>query len=564
MNTNDFLNYKTHPVSVGNIFIGGDNKIALQSMTNTPTLDVNGTFKQVVRIYEAGADLVRISVKNNKEIPAFEEIIKLLRRKKIHIPIIADIHFSASLALKAAKISDKIRINPGNYHRANKKETIDDDLIEYMNIRNNIIPLIEACRKYNCAIRIGTNHGSLSPRIIKKYGVGCKAMVEATMEFVRVIADLGFYALILSLKSSSVSENIIATRMLVAQLKEEGYSFPIHLGVTEAGFGFAGRIKSAIGTGVLLADNIGNTIRVSLTEPPEKEIPVASALTKLFNRDFRKNQQNYFETVRKNKTKKTKLPPLLQILAKRCPVITDNHKKNDTIAADIDSKEIIELLSKQQITLCNKRNIKEVLKSAENNVFIIETAGKDSLYDFRELYTGIVNNNISPTIIWKRIIEDNEQNWQLRFAAEFGSLLIDETVDACWVSAKKSDNNTEAIRVAFEVLQACGIRKTHADFISCPSCNRTEFDIENIANNVWKATSHLSHLKIAVMGCMVNGPGEMGDADYGFIGQGKGLVTIYHKNKIFAKNIEADRAIEILISIIKKNGDWIDLYEVKH
>lgn len=560
MNNINFLNYKTHPVPVGNIFIGGDNKIALQSMTNTSTSDVEKTAEQVIKIYKAGADLVRISVKNNKEIPAFEEIIKLLRKKNIHIPIIADIHYSASLALKAAKISDKIRINPGNYYHANKKENRDDDLIEYMNIRNNIIPLIEACRKYNCAIRIGTNHGSLSPRIIKKYGAGSTAMVESTMEFVRVVADLGFYDVILSLKSSSVSENIIATRMLVARLKEENYSFPIHLGVTEAGFGFAGRIKSAIGIGVLLADNIGNTVRVSLTEPPEKEIPVASALTKLFNRDFRKNQQSRFigiETVRKNKTKKTKLPPLLQIIARRCPVIADNHKKNDTIAADIDSKEIIELLSKQQITLCNKKNIKEVLKASENNVFVIETAGKSSLYDFRELYCELVNNNISPTIIWKRIIEDDEENWQLRFAAEFGSLLIDETVDACWVSAKKSNNNTEAIRVAFEVLQACGIRKTHVDFISCPSCNRTEFDIESIANNVWKKTNHLSHLKIAVMGCIVNGPGEMGDADYGFIGQGKGLVTIFHKNKAVAKNIEADKAIEMLINIIKKNGDWV-------
>ena len=514
--------YISREINIGGLLIGNNKPIRVQSMTNTSTQDIQATIEQTLRIIQAGGELVRISVKNETDLRALEVIANKLKKQNCHTPLIADIHFSAKLAEQASSIVQKVRINPGNYYSHKNAISYHDYLQQ---IKQNITPLVESCKKYSCSLRIGTNHGSLSPRIKELYGTGSNAMTEATMEFVRILSELNMHDIVLSIKASNATTNIKATQQLVETLDKEGYNYPLHLGVTEAGLGFSGRIKSAVGIGALLADGIGDTIRVSLTEAPEHEIPTAIQITSLFN-------------------------PTKSQLEFRKKLKTNNIKTND----------------KSPFTIIGKKNIKylvglepDVFAEDLNydNFYIIETQGSNSLYDFTEKYLISSKNFKTRKLLWKRIISQSENNWQLRFAAELGSLIAGNLINACMLDGDEM-LLAEAYKILFEVLQVCDTRKTHADFVSCPSCNRTSFDIIDFAEKVRTHTYHLKDISIAVMGCIVNGPGEMGDVIYGFVGQQKDYLSLFHKGEMIIKNIHIDEALDVLVEVMKQNGDWID------
>ncbi len=507
--------FSSHEVRVGKIKIGGNQPLVLQSMTNTDTNAVDETVKQCIKIAEAGADIVRISVKNKSELQSLRNIHAVIQKMGLCLPLIADIHFSASLAVEAASVVEKVRINPGNFLKSD--ETVSDQTY-FKEIQKKLTPLIEACVINNTAIRIGTNHGSLSARIKKKFGSGPQAMAEASMEFVRILADMGFSNAVLSVKASNALENIIATRLLAEMQMKEGYSYPLHIGVTEAGLGFSGRIKSAVGIGALLADGIGDTIRVSLTESPEHEIAVARQLSELFHPEKKEN-----ETLGAF----TRLLPIEKKISEFQIIGSRKVKWLPGLHPDVFSEEL-----------------------DTQSVAIIETGNRDCLYEFRHKYVEIFKDLKKKRVIWKRNVT-SDRILDMGFAASLGNLISCGVLDGCWVTGDDKAV-VESMKVLYEVLQVCHIRKSHAEFISCPSCNRTSFDIINLAEEVRSRTFHLNGLTIAVMGCIVNGPGEMGSADYGLVGHGKGLLALYKQGVIIEKDIPESEACNRLLREIEK------------
>jgi (E)-4-hydroxy-3-methylbut-2-enyl-diphosphate synthase len=452
---------KSSIVKVGNIAIGGENPVCVQSMTSTNTKDTKSSVEQIVRLVDVGCEVVRLTTRDVLEAENLKNIKDELHIRGINIPLIADIHFNPKVAEVAAKYAEKIRINPGNYidKRLSKQNFTDE---EYVNERNKIAdriePLIEICKQHNTAIRIGSNHGSLSERIMFKYGNTAKGMVESALEFVDVFRNFNFHNIVLSMKASHVPTMIEANRLLVEEMKNRNYYYPLHLGVTEAGDGDDARIKSAAGIACLLAEGIGDTIRVSLTEEPENEIPFAKKLVEKYGQR-RKLEMPSFK-VEKNK-------PLKYYLA------YNNLSEEDLlIQASVD------------FTRLNLKNPAKELSI------------------------------INPT---------KEEN-------------------------KLSDN----------ILQALGIKYSKAEFIACPSCGRTLFNIIDELEKVRKVTTHLKGLKIAIMGCVVNGIGEMADADYGYVGAGAGKVSIFKKQQLIKKNIPEEIAVDALVELIKANGDWVN------
>ncbi len=450
---------KSSVVIVGDIAIGGDNVVSVQSMTNTNTLDTNGTVEQIKSLSAVGCQIVRLTVRNVQEANNLKNIKVELSKRKINIPFVADVHFNPEVAEVAAKIVEKVRINPGNYvdKRSEKTSfTKEEDKKEIQNISHRLKPLLEICKKYKTAIRIGTNHGSLSERILFKYGNTAKGMVESALEFVEICRDFDFHNIILSMKSSHVPTMISSNQLLETEMKKRGYYYPLHLGVTEAGDGDAARIKSAAGIGSLLAEGIGDTIRVSLTEKPENEIPFAKKLI-----------ENY------GKRKRLELP--------------------------------------------------------KNSIGITEP--------------------LEYSLSYKNISSED--------------LLINASVDFCRLHFKikaKSlrilNGGAENKTLSDEILQALGIKYTKAEYIACPSCGRTLFNIIEELEKVRQKTSHLKGLKIAVMGCIVNGIGEMAEADYGYVGSGPEKVSLYKSKQLVKKNISITSAVDELVELIKKNNDW--------
>lgn len=524
--------FPVHKVQTGTVMLGGTLPVTVQTMTNTSTLSVDETLAQCIRIAEAGAHLVRISVKNKAELSALEEIRQRLYKQGITIPVIADIHFSSRLAVEAAGIADKVRINPGNYYKPDVRLSDAGYLKE---IRKNLTPLIKKCTQNNVAIRIGTNHGSLSDRIKNRFGTGAEAMAEASMEFVRLIAEAGCKNLVLSVKASNVPENIKATQLLASMQQHEGYSFPIHLGVTEAGLGFSGRIKSAAGIASLLADGIGDTIRVSLTEAPEHEIPVALQLSQLFC-----PEKKHF----------TELDRFHQLSARhkaQCKDFVILGTRRHSWLPGLEPDVFMENEDPERDGDLKGAYFSVVQKT---RYIVIETEGKNSLYDFRQKFNVIASEFFDLPVIWKRKAV-GDSDFQYRFAAELGNLLSSGILAGLWIDGDKPALDT-AMKIVYEVLQFFGKRNTHADFISCPSCNRTCFDIMQLAEEVRSRTFHLKGLSIAVMGCIVNGPGEMGAADYGLVGHGKGLLALYHKGVIIETKISENEACNKLLELIEK------------
>jgi len=521
-----YFQHKSKEVHIGNVTFGGDNPVLVQSMTNTNTLDTNETVKQVIRLAEAGCDIVRITAPGNREAENLLNIKNELLRSGIQIPIVADIHFTPKAAEVAAPLVEKIRINPGNYIDRNRgKADWSQKEIEVARerIAERLYPLIEICKKHNTAIRIGTNHGSLSERILSMYGNTPQGMVESAMEFVHIVRGFDFHDLILSMKASNFRDMVKANLLLVDKMLEEGFYYPVHLGVTEAGNGEEARIKSAAGIGSLLARGIGDTIRVSLAEAPVNEVDFGRKLVENYGRNPQKIV-DVFETtsiLRINSGKSLK-----SITGVTHPVVS-----NETV---------------------NGANFQ-----AQNKSLVVIDKTDESPLEYREISFHKAQNSDSERVILKRNYPDlSHSDLLLRATVDFSLLFSEKSSAGIWISCEKRITSQKLVDLSLKILQGLGLRFSKAEFIACPTCGRTKFNLFDSFSKVKEKTAHLKGLQIAVMGCIVNGPGEMGDADYGYVGAGPGKVTLYKKGVAVLKNLDEKNAVDELINLIKKSGDW--------
>ena len=626
-----YSRFKTREVMVGGIGFGGDNPIRVQSMTTADTMDTMATVEESIRMIEAGCELVRITAPSKKDAENLKNIKEELLKRGYSIPIVADIHFTPNAAEIAAGIVEKVRINPGNYADKKKFEEIEYTDKSYQDelnrIREKFTPLVKICKENKTAMRIGTNHGSLSDRILSRYGDTPKGMVESAMEFLRICRDENFHEIILSMKASNTRVMVQAYRLLVAEMIKENMNYPLHLGVTEAGEAEDGRIKSAVGIGALLEDGIGDTIRVSLTEAPEDEMPVAFNLLKNFNerkneikiKNILKYPLNPFEYI-KRKSKSVKniggknVPVVLTLLDKKnnikpssfypygynYSIPLDKWNINDQATDyiflgdnDIDfeipgtlrliynfkkwkiSKKGYPLFkAKEYITstdLSNEINFVELsindfsneliekVKKDKNAVIILNTNNSNGVAEQRRVFIDLINQNVdTPVIIKREYNKISSELLQLHAASDIGALLIDGLGDGIVINNHQDGDGLHINSTSFGILQASRTRISKTEYISCPSCGRTLFDLQETTAKIRKVTDHLKGVKIGIMGCIVNGPGEMADADYGYVGTRPGKITLYKEKNIVKKNIDEVDAVDALIDLIKENGDWVD------
>ncbi len=615
---NDFVRRKTIEVNVGGTPLGGSNPIRVQTMTTTNTNDTIATTEQCIRSFEAGAEYVRITTQGVKEASNLENIKKELIKRGYNIPLVADIHFNPSAAIEAAKHVEKVRINPGNFIDSRAKfesinYTDEEYAIELAKIEEKLLPLVNLCKERGVVMRIGVNHGSLSDRIMSQYGDTPDGMVESALEFLRICKKLKFDNIVISMKSSNTRVMVYAVRLLINRMDAEGMHYPLHLGVTEAGDGEDGRIKSAVGIGTLLADGIGDTIRVSLTEEPEYEIPVAKKLVNYFgNRksnptidEINEPPYNPFEYNRRETISAGNIgannPPIVVANISNQPIVNEktlnnwgwflntqsNSWERKDVAADyffvgdaqfeasikseqlpiIQSSSIISIDSLKQGVNKNYQLIKldysdlkntaniELLKKI-NATIILSTNNSNGFAEQRAAFIKLIENGIKlPVIVHREYSDDNKENFQLKSASDIGALLIDGFGDGIMLTAPNIADN-DICSTAFTILQAARTRISKTEYISCPGCGRTLFNLQQTLQRVKSTTAQLKGLKIGVMGCIVNGPGEMADADYGYVGAGPGRITLYKGKEVVKKNIPEENAIEELINVIKENGDW--------
>ena len=551
----------TKVVNIGNIPVGGNNPIRVQSMTNTNTNNTKATVKQTIELIEAGCEYVRITTPGIKEAKNLTVIKKELLKSGFDVPLIADIHFNPKAAETAARIIEKVRINPGNYSdKKNFKQIHYSDKeykLELERIGNRFLPLLKVCKEYGTAIRIGSNHGSLSDRIMNRYGDTPEGMVESAMEFVRICEAFNFHNIILSMKASNIKIMIFAYRLLINKMLSEGMNYPLHLGVTEAGDGEEGRIKSAAGIGALLEDGIGDTIRVSLTENPINEIPIAKTIVERFsNRKESKVENNNYEQSDLQKEfspfsyKKRETNAVEKIGGDNVTMVIGNSEKCDFKFLEITNTPKFKILTTTKSEI-EKSKIEE-LKKSENSVLLIESDFDTPINSFRKIFFDLIANNCKTPVIIKRNYQNlSEDKFLVYSSSDIASLLVDGFGDGIYLD---SDLDKEFIsNTSFSVLQATGNRITKTEFISCPTCGRTDYNIEKLLKEIKEKCSDFMGLKIAIMGCIVNGPGEMADADYGIVGSGKGKVNIYKKQNVVKKNMDEEVAVDILVDLIEEN-----------
>ena len=490
-NTLKYCRRHSHEVSFGGVTIGGNRPIAVQSMTNTPTADVELSVAQTKRIAEAGAEIVRLTAQGKKEGEALAPIMAKLRADGCTAAIVADIHFTPEIAMIAAESVDKVRINPGNFRTTN----------------GELERLIEICRRRGVALRIGVNHGSLAKRIFDLWGDTPEGMVASAMEFLQMCRRADFHDVVVSMKSSNTRVMVHAYRLLVEAMEREGMTYPLHLGVTEAGDGIEGRIKSAVGIGALLADGIGDTLRVSLTEDPENEVPVGRTLVEYFSK-----RSGEFEVTSTENYSPTAFRPRTQ--AK--PIV------HSEITAEYD---------------------------------IVEALSENPTHEWRAAILNRTDNK--PVVLRRRYDYDSVEQVAIYAAADMGQLLLDGLAEGVWVDAPNI--SAEAVHdIELMILQAARLRFSRTEYIACPSCGRTLYDIQATLAEIKARTSHLKDLKIGVMGCIVNGPGEMADADYGYVGSSPEHITLYRGREIVERNIHQTEALDHLVEIIKRDGRWHD------
>lgn len=628
-----YSRFVTREVQIGDTPMGAHHPIRIQSMTTTDTMDTLGTVEQTIRMVESGCEYVRITAPSIKEAENLANIKKELRLRGYDVPLVADIHFTPNAAEVAARIVEKVRVNPGNYADKKKFENIDYTDVAYQaelsRIYDKFSPLVKICKEYGTAMRIGTNHGSLSDRIMSRYGDTPHGMVESAMEFIRICEDLNYYNLVISMKSSNTQVMVQAYRLLVQTMTKEGMNYPLHLGVTEAGDGEDGRIKSAVGIGTLLADGLGDTIRVSLTEDPEFEAPVAKALARRYlprlvkdalhaNSPFRGlGGYSPFQYHRRNtvevenfggyqvprviinlENENLKDPAILNLVGFNYSALLDKYNLSDQACDMVYLGDALPSFSfpgglkqlynyttwlglgdKQNchplfsLTDFVKAEVKdqhlnfvkllaedldvEQLKTLDNIVLILTTQAENAMQTIRNAFVKLLAAEIKLPVIVERTFDGiGLEDFQLYSSTDLGGLLIDGFGDGVWINADGIPlsviNST-----SFGILQATRTRISKTEYISCPSCGRTLFDLQETTQAIRARTSHLKGIKIGIMGCIVNGPGEMADADYGYVGAGVDKITLYRGQEVVKKNVKTANAIDELIGIIREDGNWI-------
>jgi (E)-4-hydroxy-3-methylbut-2-enyl-diphosphate synthase len=522
-------------VRVGNVGVGGDNPIRVQSMITCDTMDTEASIAQTIELAEAGCEIVRITAPTVKDAANLQHIVRGLRERGCNVPIVADIHFKPEAAMESAKWVDKVRINPGNYADSKKFKIIEytDEqyAAELTRIRQRFTPLVELCKQRGIAMRIGTNHGSLSDRIMNRYGDTPAGMVESALEFVRIARKHAYHDIVLSMKASNPKIMIQAYRLLVARMDEEGLDpYPLHLGVTEAGLGDDGRIKSAVGIGALLDDGLGDTVRVSLTEEPEAEIPVAQRLVEPYNLGL--HQAHAFGEVSEW------VDPYVYARRLSTPV------------------EISGLTVGGGATVAILEPPEEGLVGPPDLANLAHTAPPAPWYDAVRAFRSLAATSGDRPLHLDLAVDGDELEVLLRTSTVLGSLLCDGLGDSVGLSAAGSD--ADHLHMLFGILQAAGVRITKTEFVSCPSCGRTLFDLQSTTERIAASTSHLKGVKIAIMGCVVNGPGEMADADFGYVGGSPGHVNLYVGKEIVEKAVPEQEADRRLVELIRRNGKWVD------
>ena len=619
-NLSNYSRFQTKEVAVGDVRVGGDQPLRIQSMTTTDTMDTMGTVEQSIRMIDAGCEIVRITAPSKKEAENLKNIKYELHRRGYKTPLVADIHFTPNAAEIAARIVEKVRVNPGNYADKKKFEILEYTDAQYNaeleRIRERFLPLVKICKEEGTAMRIGTNHGSLSDRIMNRYGDTPLGMVESAMEFTRICIDENFHEIIFSMKASNPQVMIQAYRLLVATMMKEGMDYPLHLGVTEAGEGEDGRIKSAVGIGALLEDGLGDTIRVSLTEEPEAEIPVAKALVDRYSSDrstqlpeiadppFHPYEYEKRQSVNVNNVGGKEVPRVIIDLSD-LEIITPaylkhcGHYYNEELdkwttadaaadfiyignkSIDFDLPGMVSVIQDSaswsiapqtyplfkgtnkantstdlNFVLCSLGDLDETFINAlpANSVLVLEAKTDHAMAEMRAAFFNLGTD--LPVIMKRDFSELDREHCRLYASTDFGGLLIDGFGDGIWLNSNQDKDFIN--QTAFGILQATRTRISKTEYISCPSCGRTLFDLQETTAMIRNRTDHLKGLKIGIMGCIVNGPGEMADADYGYVGSGKGVISLYKGKEVVRKNIPAENAVSELIDLIKEHDDWVD------
>ena len=629
----DWFNYRrrvSRQIKVGDLTLGGDAPIRIQSMTTADTLDVEKTVDESIRMVDAGSELVRITAPSKKEAEALGSIAQALQVANKHVPLVADIHFTPNAAEVAADHVEKIRVNPGNYADKKKFEEIDytDEsyAAELDRIETRFTPLVLKCKRLGRAMRIGTNHGSLSDRILSRYGDTPTGMVESALEFLRICRKHDYHEIVISMKASNPQVMVQAYRLLVARMDAEGMNYPLHLGVTEAGDGEDGRIKSAIGIGALLEDGLGDTIRVSLTEAPEAELPVAR---KLVDRYAQRGHSSTMEALPLSfdpfNHARRAAQEVLNIGGKNVPVVVHDLSSGDITPARLfgcgyrysvpldkwnlddfacdyiysGNREIeFELpgtlgviqdaadwkgatrhyplwsaanwnpnaTSDVHFIQAKKADLTEAfisrLRGRKDIVLALKASSAHAMADLRGCCMQLDQMKCDVPVILTRKIDDlDDESFQLFASVDLGAPLLDGFGDGIWMTGNQASlqlrNST-----AFGILQATRTRISKTEYISCPSCGRTLFDLQETTAKIRSVTSHLKGVKIGIMGCIVNGPGEMADADYGYVGTGPGKITLYKEKEVVERNVPEDRAVDALVDLIRSHGDWVEPVEV--
>lgn len=639
----------TNQVRIGDLYLGSDYPIRVQSMTTIDTMDTIGSVEQSIRMIESGCELVRITAPSVKEAQNLENIKNELRKRGYNTPLVADIHFTPNAAELAARIVEKVRINPGNYADKKRFETIDyteeSYQVELERIRDRFLPLVKICKEYGTAMRIGTNHGSLSDRILSRYGDTPLGMVESALEFLRICEDENYFNIVISMKSSNPQVMVQAYRLLVHRLEQEKLKpYPLHLGVTEAGEGEDGRIKSAMGIGTLLEDGLGDTVRVSLTEDPEFEAPVAKSLIDRYlsrNVELKNNQTlrtennelkttNPFsytrrETIEVGNFGGLNVPRVigdysqidvtehedLRAIGHFYLPLPDKWRMNDLGADYVFSgkkeipfmlpnglKEILDYQvwvqqtdkqnklplftveeflnpAKQFHSTINFISITiddltpvfiELVKNLTNVVLVVEARSDAPMIELRSVYFNLLTYNVkNPVVLRTKYKAISESDFQLFSATDCGGVLIEGFGDGILLDLPDLESKQDLLErlkvhnsTSFGILQAARTRMSKTEYISCPSCGRTLFDLQETTAMIRKRTDHLKGVKIGIMGCIVNGPGEMADADYGYVGIGKDKIALYRGQTVVKKSVHADNAVDELMELIKEDGRWFE------
>ena len=610
----DIYNYhrrNTDQVLIGTVWVGSKYPIRVQSMTNTSTMDTDASTAQCEELIDAGAELVRLTTQGVREAQNLYFIRKNLLAKGYVVPLVADVHFNPKVAEEAARIVEKVRINPGNFVDSIKTfqqyEYTDEEYAkEIAKIEEKLIPLLEICKENSTAIRIGVNHGSLSDRIMSRFGDTPQGMVESCMEFLRICRKHNFLRIVISVKASNTMVMVHTVRLLVATMQQEGMRFPLHLGVTEAGDAEDGRIKSAVGIGALLIDGIGDTIRVSLSEHPKNELPVANKMVDYINQVAKAPtidpfiyHNNFFKPFAYNRRKSipvgpignTHVPIVIHSLSdtENCidvtatkpdfiyvgssivntyptPKIIDaavwRKEENTYPMFSIETYTNIQMCDADIVFLSMKsteitKEICEFISATTRVILIVQLLSENPVGEGRKVFATLHYYQVeNPVVLQRAYNEEDIEMLQIKSSVDIGSFFLDGFGDGIMLENKQKIQDT--VSLSFSILQATRARMSKTEFISCPGCGRTLFDLQQTIAHIKRATSHLNHLKIGIMGCIVNGPGEMADADYGYVGAGKGKISLYKKQECVQRNIPEKEAVQRLIQLIKDNGDWYD------